>query len=208
MKIIRRGIIALLVVALISIIAYRFMGIKEPPQVMDVANLTVQAAPDQTASMENPNFIKEEYVAVLPEGSNIALEGKAEVNNFQDSYSARKVNDGKAVGVSYWEGKANSYPNIITMDLKKAASIHAIRICLNPQSIWGKRTQTFAVQVSSDGVSFQQLIPTKQYTFDPDTGNEVIFSFDAIETQYVQLEFTENSGAGGAQVAEFEIYSK
>jgi len=52
------------------------------------------------------------------------------------------------------------------------------------------------------------LIEAKQYTFDPDTGNEVQMHFDEIKTRYVQLVFTENSGAGGGQVAEFEIYSK
>ncbi|MDF2484178.1 MAG: coagulation factor 5/8 type domain protein, partial [Herbinix sp.] len=44
--------------------------------------------------------------------------------------------------------------------------------------------------------------------FDPATGNEVQLPFDEVTTQFVQLVVTENSGAGGGQIAEFEIYSK
>ena len=69
-------------------------------------------------------------------------------------------------------------------------------------------TQTISVKISNDGDNFEDLIEAKQYTFDPDTGNEVQMHFDEIKTRYVQLVFTENSGAGGGQVAEFEIYSK
>jgi len=64
------------------------------------------------------------------------------------------------------------------------------------------------VKISDDGENFEELIPMQQYTFDPDRNNEVVLEFDTVETQFVQLEFTENSGSTGGQVAEFEIYSK
>ena len=94
------------------------------------------------------------------------------------------------------------------MDLESKEKFHAVRVALSPLAIWGKRTQTFAVNLSDDGKNFTPFIESRQYTFDPDTGNEVQLAFDEIETRYVQLVFTENSGAGGGQVAEFEIYSK
>jgi len=75
-------------------------------------------------------------------------------------------------------------------------------------AIWGKRTQTLAVQISDDGENFTPLAREKQYTFDPDTGNEVQILFDDTQARYVELVFTENSGAGGGQVAEFEIYQR
>ncbi len=204
---IRRAIILVLILAFFGVNAYRFMGIQEVSRVMDSANLMIHEAIDQKASMEHPNFIKEPYVSAIPEGVNIALDGKVDASSFTDSFTPRKVNDGKTSGVSYWEGKADTFPNVLTIDLKKTATIHAIRICLNPMNVWGKRTQTFSVNKSGDGVNFEALIPIVQYTFDPDRGNEVMITFDPVEAQYVQLEFTENSGAGGAQVAEFEIYS-
>lgn len=203
-----RVLIVLLVLILICINVYGFAGIKETPLAMDPANLTVVEAPDQTEAMEHPDFIKEEYIPVIPEGTNIALEGKAEASSFTQSYVARKAIDGNAKGVSYWEAAPDSYPNTLTVDLKRVAPIHAVRILLNPASIWGKRTQTFAVKVSTDGENFTELVPLKDYVFDPDRGNEAVITFDPVDAQYVQLEFTANTGAAGGQVAEFEIYSK
>jgi len=208
MKTALRIVLIILVLVLISIHAYGFFGIKDAPIEMNPENLVVVQAPDQTEAMEHPDFIKEEYVTVIPEGKNIALEGKATASSFTQVYHARRAIDGVVAGVSYWEGAPNSYPNTLTVDLQKRAPIHAIRICLNPASIWAKRTQTFAVKISDDGENFKELVPMKQYTFDPDRNNEVVIEFDTVETQFVQLEFIENSGATGGQVAEFEIYSK
>ena len=68
--------------------------------------------------------------------------------------------------------------------------------------------QTFCVQISEDGENFTELIPANDYEFNPDTANEVVIDFDEVGCKAVQLVFTGNTGAGGAQVAEFEIYSK
>ncbi len=205
MKILRRVLIILLVFLNIGLFVYADKGIKEPPQEMKAANVTLVQTPDQEVATEHPDFIKEEYTLVLPEGVNIALEKKVDASSFNDVYTPRKVVDGVATGVSYWEGK-NDYPNYLTVDLDKPEKIHAIRVALSPMAIWGKRTQTFCVNISNDGEKFEKFIDSKQYTFDPDTGNEVQLIFDEIETRYVQLVFTENSGAVGGQVAEFEIY--
>lgn len=205
MKIVRRVLIILLICSNIGLFTYAYKGIKEPSTEMKETNVTLVKAPDQEEPMEHPDFIKEEYTLVLPEGENIALGKKVKASSFSDVYTPRKVVDGVATGVSYWEGK-NEYPNYLTVDLAKPEKIHAIRIALSPMAIWGKRTQTISVNISSDGENFENIIATKQYTFDPDTGNEVQFLFDELETRYVQIEITENSGSAGGQVAEFEIY--
>ncbi|MDF2802097.1 MAG: coagulation factor 5/8 type domain protein [Anaerocolumna sp.] len=205
MKILRRVLIILLVCLNIGLFVYADKGIKEPPQEIPASNVTVVEAPDQEVATEHQDFIKEEYSLVLPKGVNIALDKKVEASSFNDVYTARKVVDGVATGVSYWEGK-NDYPNYLTVDLEQPEKIHAIRVALSPMTIWGKRTQTFSVNISNDGEKFEPFIDTKQYTFDPDTGNEVQLLFDEIEARYVQLVITENSGAVGGQVAEFEIY--
>lgn len=207
MKIVRRVLIALLFIANVALAIYALKGIKEPPQKIEAVNVAIVKAREQTQAEEHPAFIKEEYVLVLPEGENVAVGKKAEASSFTDVYNAPKAVDGDSAGASYWEGKAD-YPNTITVDLETPTKIHMVRLTLNPLPIWGKRTQTFAVNVSSDGVSYEELVGTKQYTFDPATGNEVQISFDEVETKYVQLVVTENSGAGGGQIAEFEIYSK
>lgn len=206
MKIIRRGLIILLVLANIGLLVYFTNGIKEPPKEIKAENVIVISSPEQTEAVIHPDFIKEEFVLTLPEGENIALDKKIKDNGFTDVYGANRANDGNTDGASYWEGK--DYPNTLTVDLEKEAKIHTIRIALNPLTIWGKRTQTIAVNISSDGDNYIELVKSKQYTFDPDEGNAIQIPFDEINTRYVQLVFTENSGAGGGQVAEFEIYSK
>lgn len=207
MKIIRPIIIVLLLAVNLYLIGFAPGKIKEPPQNIKDSNVTVVSAPDQTESMEHPDFKKKEYKLVLPEGTNIALKKKVTASSFADVYTPRKVTDGVALGVSYWEGKSD-YPNYLTVDLESKQKFHAIRVALSPMAIWGKRTQTFSVNLSDDGVNFKPFIESKQYTFDPDTGNEVQLLFDDTEARYVQLVFTENSGAGGGQVAEFEVYQK
>lgn len=207
MKILRRVLIAVLLVLNIALLIYFNNGIKEPPQEIIPSNVTVVEAREQTEAEEHPAFIKEEYVLVLPEGVNAALDKKVEASSFTDVYNARRTTDGDSGGASYWEGKSD-YPNTLTVDLSAPTKIHAIRVTLNPMLIWGKRAQTIAVNISSDGENFDELVKTKQYTFDPDFGNEMQVEFDEVDTRYVQLVFTENSGAVGGQVAEFEVYSK
>lgn len=200
------GIVILMTAALLVILAYGFIGVKTPSPAMDRANLTVVAAPDQTEAVEHPDFVKEEYVPVVPEGKNIAPDGIVTASSFTDVYPATKAVDGNVNGPSYWEAKADSYPNALTVKLSEASVIHAVRVRLNPAGIWGKRTQTFSVSVGGDGEKYIEIVPMTQYTFDPDRGNEAVIEFDSVNALFVKLEFTENSGAGGAQAAELEIY--
>lgn len=207
MKIARPIIIVLLLAADIYLIGFAPGKIKEPSKEIEASRVTVVNAPDQTESMEHPDFKKKEYKLVLPEGNNIALKKKVTASSFADVYTPRKVTDGDALGVSYWEGKSD-YPNYLTVDLESKEKFHAVRVALSPLAIWGKRTQTFAVNLSDDGKNFTPFLESRQYTFDPDTGNEVQLLFDDTQARYVQLVFTENSGSGGGQVAELEVYQK
>lgn len=202
------GIILLLVVLNALLCIYTVLLPKKEPVVKETiqTNATIVPAIEQTEALEHPDFVKEEYVATIPEGENVALGKKATSDSFTQSYTARKVTDGIATGVSYWEGKAKSFPNILMVDLEEVYQIHTVRVCLSPMSIWGKRTQDFSVSVSTDNITFTELVPTKQYTFDPDRGNEVQIKLDQVEARYVQLSFTANSGAAAGQVAELEVY--
>ncbi len=204
----KRVVILLLVVLNALLLIYTLRLPEQKPMVKETieTQVTTVGAIDQTEAIEHPDFVKEEYVATIPAGENIALGKKATSDSFTQSYTARKVTDGIATGVSYWEGKPKSYPNIITLDLEEGYTIHTLRICLSPMSIWGKRTQDLSVSISSDNETFTEIVPTKQYTFDPDRGNEVQIKLDNIEARYVQLTFTANSGAAAGQIAEFEVY--
>lgn len=170
--------------------------------------ITVVAVPDRTESTQNPLFIKETYEPVVLDGTNIALDAKITANGFQDVYTPAKAADGRTEGISYWEGENDAYPNILTATFKEEHRIHAIKVCLCPQSVWSVRMQTFRVEVSEDGENFTELLPDEAYEFNPDTANEVVLEFDEVTCEAMQLVFTGNTGAGGAQVAEFEIYSR
>lgn len=207
MKIVRRILIVLLLIANIGLLYYSENYIKEPLQTINPANVIVVEAREQSEAEEHPAFLVEEYQLVLPEGENVALNKSIKASSFTEVYNATKAVDGTCDGPSYWEGTGD-YPNTLTVDLGVQTKIHTIRLAINPLAIWGKRTQTVAVNISSDGENFTELLPAKQYTFDPDLGNEVQLPFEELETRFVQLVVTENSGAGGGQIAEFEIYSK
>lgn len=169
--------------------------------------ISIVETPDRTESTQNPLFIKEVYEPVIPDGTNIAGDAKITANGFNDVYTPRKAADGKTEGISYWEGESDAYPNILTAMFKEEHKIHAIKVCLCPQTVWGARVQTFSVEISGDGENFTELIPSKEYEFNPDTANEVVLEFNEVSCSAVQLVFTANTGASGAQTAEFEIYS-
>ncbi|MCR5753244.1 MAG: discoidin domain-containing protein [Acetatifactor sp.] len=153
-------------------------------------------------------FIKEEYIPVIPDGVNIAGDAYFDANGYNDVYLPGKAKDGETKGASYWEGAPDSYPNILTAVYQDEVTIHALRLLLCPQSVWGRRIQTFRVEISTDGENFTELIPSTDYEFDPDRGNEVVLEFDEVTVKAVRLSFTQNTGAVGAQLAELEIYSK
>lgn len=204
---IRRIIIIFLTCLLVGIIIFGAVSFTKPYD-MKIENLTIHESPNQTESKEHPDFVVEEYVSELPEGENIALEGKVSASNFADVYTPMKVIDGSPDGGSYWEAAADSYPNTLVVEFEEAKPIHGLRIRLCPDSVWGKRRQTFEVAISDDGENYITLIPMEKYEFNPNLGNEVILIFDEVNARYVKISFTQNTGASGAQVAEFEIYSK
>lgn len=191
-----------------ALLLYNQFGIHRAVIQMPEENVKVIAAPEQTMPMEHETFKKEKYVPWSPTGVNLAVGGKMEADSFTDVYVPQKAIDGNAAGQSYWEAQKNSYPNVLTLKLQKKAPVHAIRLCLCPQSIWGKRTQDFLVETSVDGETYEELIPREGYEFNPDTGNEVVLEFDSREAEYVRLKFYANTGAGGAQVAELEVYGE
>lgn len=174
---------------------------------IDKDNVTQIETPEQTVSTENPAFVKEEFVAEVPEGTNIAGDAKIEANGFVQAYTERKAIDGDAEGASYWEGIADSYPNTVTLTYDNPVKVHALRLRLNPDSIWGKRTQQIEIQISSDGENYETLVEKTAYDFDPDTGNQVIAEFDEVEIKGIQLVFYDNTGAHAGQAAEIELYA-
>lgn len=131
--------------------------------------------------------------------------GKLAFDNGHTLYfESKNVTDGDVN--TYWEGKA--YPNLLTIDLGAEHSVTAIKIKLNPDSIWSPRTQTLSVLGSSDNKTYTTLLDSAVYSFDPATGNQVTITFAAAMVRYVRLSFTANTGAPNGQAAEFEVYEE
>lgn len=207
MKKIRIILIVILAVAVVGMWGAAF-SITQGAKQVSYGEVTVVSTADRTESIVPPALVKEEFKPVIPDGVNIAGDATIKANNFNSSFSPLKVNDGNTAGTSYWEGAPNEYPNIISATFEQTYNIHAVKLCLCPQSVWGPRVQTFSVEVSADGETFTELLPSADYQFDPDKGNELVLEFDKKEIKAVQLTFTGNTGAVGAQIAELEIYSE
>lgn len=190
-------ICALLILALIGGVIVNITGKKPETDFVTVA------APEQTAPII-PAWAAAKERIVPVTGDNLALSKVISCNEYTDVYQARNANDGD--DKTYWEGASNKYPNELTVDLGKPASVKCVQIRLNPLNLWEARKQTFSILGSSDGNNYSSIVQSKEYDFDPASGNILIVRFDPVTTRFVRLEFTANTAANAGQVAEFEIY--
>ncbi|EFM11408.1 coagulation factor 5/8 type domain protein [Paenibacillus curdlanolyticus YK9] len=135
-------------------------------------------------------------------GTNLALNAAVSSNNNVSGFTASNAVDGNAS--TYYEGAANAYPNVLTVDLGSAQNVNSVVLKL--PAGWGTRTQTLSVQGSSDNSAYSTLAASATYTFNPTTNNTVTITFTEASARYVRLSFTANSGATGGQASEFEVY--
>lgn len=137
---------------------------------------------------------------------NLALGAPIVVNNKIYDFVGSKAADGDIN--TYWEGAANKYPNTIQVDLVNARDLDIAVLKLNPQKIWGKRVQTFTVEISDNGNDFTTLIPETDYEFNPLTNNNTVVISLNTKTRYIRFSFSKNTGANAGQIAEIEVYAK
>ncbi|MDX6229955.1 MAG: hypothetical protein QOI76_3345 [Frankiales bacterium] len=107
---------------------------------------------------------------------------------------------------TYWEGPANNWAtNWLQVDLGSAvANLNSVVVKL--PTAWGARTQTFSVQASTDGTTFNTIVPSAAYSFAP-SANTVTINFNSTTQRYIRLAFTANTGSTGGQVSELEVYA-
>jgi hypothetical protein len=140
-----------------------------------------------------------------PPTVNLALGKAISAQSVADVYVATRANDGDAN--SYWESANNAFPQWIQVDLGTSMTVGRLTLKLPPATAWGTRTQTIAVQVSTNGTSWSTLVAATGRTFNPATGNTVTFSVPSTNTRYVRLVFSANTGWPAGQLSEFEIRS-
>ncbi|WP_339323298.1 carbohydrate-binding protein [Paenibacillus sp. FSL W8-0194] len=133
---------------------------------------------------------------------NLAAGKPATASGHADVYVASNVTDGNQG--TYWESINNAFPQWIQVDLGKESAIN--QAVLKLPSGWESRTQTLAIQGSMDGTNYSNVKASANYTFDPNAGNTVAIDFPAVNTRYVRVHVTANTGWPAAQFSEIEIY--
>ena len=199
-------ILAVLAVIIAAALGTGIWAVKtrEPEEKVNT-NVTLVSAPEQTEFEVHPEWVLPEP-EVVDYGENIALGRTVSENGHTQVYHCRNINDGETL--TYWEGRADDYPNEITFDMEESVTISGARILLNPRSNWGARTQEVEIQISGDNETFTTVYPKSALSFDPHTGNYAYMEFDTpVEAWYIRFVFYANTGATGGQAAEIEIYA-
>ncbi|MFC8128388.1 discoidin domain-containing protein [Streptomyces sp. NPDC057302] len=137
---------------------------------------------------------------------NLAKGRPATATGSVDVYTPAKAVDGDAA--TYWESTNNAFPQSITVDLGKAEAVRRLVLKLPPPSAWGARIQTLSVQGSADGAAYSTLAGSKDYRFDPASGNKVTVTLPASapNVRHLRLVVTANTGWPAAQFSEVEAY--
>ncbi len=162
------------------------------------ANIRVEADVSQVTA-NYPGYLHTYKETAVPAAPETGISLTAAANGQTQSYAAANTVDGDLN--TYWEG-AGLGQDELTLNLVEATVPTSFTLRLNPATIWGKRNQTFSILYSADGISFEELVPAAEYTFDPDTGNSAEIPLPSQSLVSIKLVFTKNTGAAGAQVAE------
>ncbi|WP_329017083.1 discoidin domain-containing protein [Streptomyces sp. NBC_01601] len=136
---------------------------------------------------------------------NLAKGRPATATGSQDVYTPGKAADGDAN--TYWESANNAFPQSWTVDLGSAYPVRRLVLKLPPSSAWGARTQTIAVQGSTDGSSYTTVSGAQGYRFDPASGNTVTVSLPSgTGLRHLRLVVSGNTGWPAGQLSEVEAY--
>lgn len=136
-------------------------------------------------------------------GPNLALNKTITASGQSQNYTPDNVKDSNQN--TYWESANDAFPGWIQVDLGALTSID--QLVLKLPVIWEARTQTLAVQGSTNGSTFTDIVASAAYVFNPTVGNNsVTVSFTAASTRYVRLLFSANTAWPAGQLSELEIY--
>ncbi|WP_407563635.1 discoidin domain-containing protein [Streptomyces sp. 184] len=170
----------------------------------DSNRVTAKARPAATTAAQpaapGPGAAAAKAAAADP---NLAAGKPITASSTVHNFVAANANDGNRG--TYWEGAGGSYPNTLTVQLGPNADVSGIVVQLNPDPIWGPRTQTFSVLGREQNTtSFTTLKAGAQYSFNPATGNSVTVPVSG-RVADVRLSFTGNTGAPAGQVGELQV---
>ncbi|MFE9009364.1 CARDB domain-containing protein [Streptomyces sp. NPDC007875] len=137
-----------------------------------------------------------------PAGTNLALRKPIEASSTAQNYVASNANDGSTA--TYWEASGQS--STLTAKLGADADLTGVVVKLNPDPVWSTRSQSIQVLGRPAGESgFTSLKGRADYTFNPSQNKNTVTIPVTGRYADVRLQFFGNTGAGGGQVAEFEV---
>lgn len=137
-----------------------------------------------------------------PTGTNLARNKPIEATSTTQTYvAANAVDDNTG---TYWESAG--FPASLTVKLGADADVTAVVVKLNPDQIWGPRTQAIQVLGRAQAASgFTSLKARADYAFSPSAGQNAVTIPVSGRYADLRLTFFSNTGAPGAQVAEFQV---
>ncbi|MEV6627795.1 CARDB domain-containing protein [Amycolatopsis sp. NPDC051106] len=135
-------------------------------------------------------------------GQNLAAGKPIEASSSVFSFVAANANDNTTA--TYWE--ASGQASTLTVKLGANADLDQVVVKLNPDQAWAARTQNFEVLGRDQGATaFTSLKARADYRFDPAANQNTVTVPVSGRAADVRLQFSANSGAPGAQVAEFQV---
>ncbi|MFC9112066.1 MULTISPECIES: CARDB domain-containing protein [Streptomyces] len=137
-------------------------------------------------------------------GPDLALGRSATATGSHPEHPAPHVTDGSQL--TYWEGPSGLFPQSVRIDL--GATVSVDEVVLKLPAAWEARTQTLAVEGSTDGSSFTTLSASAAHRFDPGQGNSVTLAFPAHDVRHLRVRVTANTGWNAAQLSEIEAYGE
>ncbi|WP_326702053.1 CARDB domain-containing protein [Streptomyces cyaneofuscatus] len=140
--------------------------------------------------------------AAAAEATDLARGKTVTASGSHGGFPVVNANDGQVN--TYWE--SNGHPSNLTVKLGADADLQSVVIKLNPDPIWGTRTQDFQVLGrTQSGTAFTSLKARAGYVFNPATNQNTVTVPVSGRAADLQLQFFSNTGAPGAQVAEIQI---
>ncbi|MFE1443381.1 CARDB domain-containing protein [Streptomyces sp. NPDC058739] len=136
------------------------------------------------------------------EGTNLARGKPVEATSTTQNYVATNANDDNTG--TYWESAG--FPSGLTVRLGADANVSGVVVKLNPEQIWGPRTQSFQVLGRGESAAdFTTLKARADYAFSPSSGQNSVVVPVTGKVADLRLTFFSNTGAPGAQVAEVQV---
>ncbi|CAM5229223.1 CARDB domain-containing protein [Streptomyces microflavus] len=140
--------------------------------------------------------------AAAAEPTDLARGKSVTASGSHGGFPVVNANDGQVN--TYWE--SNGHPSNLTVKLGADADLQSVVIKLNPDPIWGTRTQDFQVLGrTQSGTAFTSLKARAGYVFNPATNQNTVTVPVSGRVADLQLQFFSNTGAPGAQVAEIQV---